>query len=162
MDKSQSMIDFLQSCPVIKLNPLFFNFGSKEDNAHQAIVKADDVNLQKPYIDGSVEKRYTFSVDSFKTVAYNPVIQGLTDENLDDFKDVQELLDWVTSQDDNRNYPDFGDKCFIDNMKVLTEKPEILGIDTSANPPLAVYRISIQIDYIDSSKVLWNESTSST
>ena len=116
MDKTQAMIAFLQTCPIIQNDPLFFNFGSIKDNAHQAIVRADDVSLQKPYIDGSVEKRYTFSVDSFKSVAYNPVVQGYSDENLDDFKEVQQILDWVNNQDDLRNYPDFGAACFIDSM----------------------------------------------
>lgn len=156
MDKSQAMIEFLQTCPTILANPLFFNFGDIKDNAYQAMTKADDIYLQKPYIDGSVQKRYTFSVDSFKSVAYNPVVQGLTDENLSDFKEVQDVLDWINAQDDTRNYPNFGNDCLIEKMQTLTTKPEILGVDNSANPPLAVYRISIQIDYIDYSKRLWN------
>jgi hypothetical protein len=41
-------------------------------------------------------------------------------------------------------------------METLTTKPDIVGVDTSSNPPMAVYRISIQIDYMDNSKKLWN------
>ena len=152
------MIDFLKTCPTIQNSALFFNFGSIKDNAHQAIIKADDTSLQKPYIDGSVLKRYTFSVDSFKSVAYNPVVQGRSDENLEDFAEVQKILDWVNEQDELRNYPDFGPKCLIDGMKTLTAKPEVLGVDTSLNPPMAVYRISIQIDYVDGTKAIWNDS----
>ena len=42
-------------------------------------------------------------------------------------------------------------------MATLTTKPELLGVDNEVNPPLAVYRISIQIDYIDTSKRIWNK-----
>ena len=156
MDKNQSMIDFLQTCDVIKRNPLFFNFGNIEENAHLANTKSDDVSLHKPFVDGSVAKRYTFSIDSFKSVANIPVVQGHSDENLSDLQEVQELLDWINEQDDLQQFPDFGSDCIVEKMTTLTTKPELVGVDSSMNPPMAVYRISIQIDYLDNSKKLWN------
>jgi hypothetical protein len=156
MDKNQSMIEFLQTCPTIKGNPLFFNFGTVEDNAHQANTKSDDVSLHRPYVDGSVAKRYTFSIDSFKTVAHNPVVQGYSDENITELEEVQKVLDWINTQDDLQIFPDFGSDCFVEKMTTLTTRPELVGVDTSSNPPMAIYRISIQIDYIDNSKKLWN------
>lgn len=139
----------------MKDNPLFFNFGNVEDNAHQAIVRSDDTALHKPYIDGSVLKRFTFNIDSFKSVAYNPVVQELPDENLEDFQEVQNVLDWINEQDKLRNYPQFDSDCVIESMETLTTKPDLVGVDTTLNPPMAVYRISIQIDYIDNSNRVW-------
>ena len=156
MDKNQSMIDFLQTCDAIKNNPLFFNFGNIEENAHLANTRSDDVSLHKPFVDGSVAKRYTFSIDSFKSVANIPVIQGHSDENLSDLQEVQEVLDWINEQDDLQKFPDFGSDCIVEKMTTLTTKPELVGVDSSMNPPMAVYRISIQIDYLDNSKKLWN------
>lgn len=156
MDKNQLMVEFLQTCPTIKDNPLFFNFGNVEDNAHQVTINSDDVALQKPYIDGSVKKRYTCSLDSFKSVACIPVVQGQSDENIEDFADVQELLDWVNEQGENFNFPDFGEDFDIEEMKTLTAKPDLIGVESSLNPPMAIYRIIIQIDYIDNTKRLWN------
>lgn len=155
MDKSQAVLNFLQTCPTIKENPLFFNFGNIQNNAHQAITRSDDVALHRPYIDGSVQKRFTFSVDSFKSVAYNPVVQGLSDENLEDFQDVQAILDWINAQDSLQNYPAFDSECIIEKMRTLTTKPDLVGVDTSVTPPMAVYRISIQIDYIDTTQCVW-------
>ena len=154
MSKNQAMLDFLQTCHIIKDNPLFFNFGKVENNAHQVNMRSDDVSLHRPYIDGTELKRYTFHLDSFKSVAYNPVIQGLPDENMDDLDDVQSLLDWINEQGELKNYPAFED-CIIDKMRSLSTKPELVGVDTTLNPPTAVYRISIQIDYLDTSKQLW-------
>lgn len=155
MDKSQAVLEFLQTCPVIQANPLFFNFGNVQDNAHQTITRSDDVVLHRPYVDGSVQRRFTFSIDSFKSVAYNPVVDGLTDENLEDFQDVQAILDWINDQDNVHNYPAFDSEFIIEKMETLTIKPDLVGVDTTMNPPMAVYRISIQIDYIDISQRLW-------
>jgi hypothetical protein len=156
MDKSQAVLQFLQTCPTVQTNPLFFNFGNVEDNAHQAIIRSDDVALHRPYIDGSVLRRFTFSIDSFKSVAYNPVVSDLSDENLEDFQDVQTILDWINTQNDLRNYPQFDSVYVIESMETLTTKPELVGVDTTLNPPMAVYRISIQIDYIDNTHRVWH------
>lgn len=155
MDKNQAMLAFLQTCPAIRDNLLFFNFGKVENGAHQANMNSDDVSMHKPFIDGTEQKRYTFHLDSFKSVAYNPVIQGLPDENLEDFNDVQNLLEWVNEQGDLKNYPAF-ENCIIDKMRSLSTKPVLVGVDTTLNPPMAVYRISIQIDYLDTTKQVWN------
>lgn len=156
MDKNQLMVEFLQTCPTIKDNPLFFNFGNVEDNAHQLTINSDDVAIQKPYIDGSVMKRYTCSVDSFKSVASIPILEGHTAENIEDFAEVQSLLDWINEQGENFNFPNFGEENTIEEMKTLTAKPQLLGVETGQSPPVAIYRISIQIDYIDNTKRLWN------
>lgn len=154
MTKHQVMLEFLQTCPKIRDNPLFFNFGKVESNAHQANMRSDDVSLHKKYIDGTELKRYTFHLDSFKSVAFNPVIQGLPDENMEDFEDVQSLIDWINEQDELNNYPAF-ENCIVDKMQSLSTKPELVGVDTTLSPPVAVYRISIQIDYLDTSKQVW-------
>lgn len=154
-EKSQAMLDFLQTCPAIQNNPLFFNFGNIENNSAQVITRSDDVSLQKPYIDGSVLKRYTFSIDTFKSVAYNPVVSSATDENLEDFTQAQEILNWIIAQNRVSNFPDFPSTCTIEEMKPLTTKPELVGVDTSKNPHMAIYRISVQIDYIDTSECIW-------
>lgn len=156
MDKNQAVIEFLQTCPIILSSPLFFNFGNIEDGAHQAITQSDDVALHRPYIDGSVLRRFTFRLDSFKSVAYNPVVQNYSDENMEDFIEVQNILDWINTQGDNNVFPNFGSECIIEKMQTLSTKPELVGVNTTSNPPVAVYRISIQIDYVDTTKRLWN------
>lgn len=156
MDKNQLLVEFLQTCPTIKDNPLFFNFGKVEDNAHQITINSDDIALQKPYIDGSVLKRYTCSIDSFKSVACVPILPGNTDENIEDFAAVQGLVDWINEQGENFNFPQFGELIEVEEMKTLTAKPQLIGVESSLNPPMAIYRIIIQIDYIDNTKRLWN------
>ena len=149
------MIEFLRNCPVIDKNPLYFNFGNIEDNSYQVITDSNDTSLSQPYIDGSILKRYTFYIDCFKTIAYNKVIKGYQDENLYDISEVQAILDWVNEQDRNKIYPDFGEDCLIDSMQSTTESPDLHSVEDTTTSPIAVYRISIQIDYIDNTEKLW-------
>ena len=155
IDKNKVMIEFLRNCPVIDKNPLYFNFGNIEDNSYQVITDSNDTSLSQPYIDGSILKRYTFYIDCFKTIAYNKVIKGYQDENLYDISEVQAILDWVNEQDKNKIYPDFGEDCLIDSMQSTTESPDVLSVEDTTTSPIAVYRISIQIDYIDNTEKLW-------
>lgn len=156
INKYQSMIDFLQECPAIKDNPLFFNFGKAEENANQINIEATDVSLHKTFIDGSELKRYTFNIDSCKSATYNPVLDGLSAENVEELGEVQDIIDWINAEGKAQNFPDFGDKCFVEEMKCLTEEPMLVGVDKDKNPPIAVYRVSIQVDYVDTTDVIWN------
>ena len=156
MDKNAAVTTFLQTYTPINNNPLFFNFGDIENDAYQVNVSYNDASLNKKYIDGSELRRYTIYIDSFKSVSTTPVITGYSAENLEDMQEVQDLLDWIIEQADNNNYPDFGEDCTIDSMTTLTTEPQLIGIDSTLNPPIAIYRITIRIDYIDYTKRLWS------
>ena len=156
VDKNQAVIDFLLTCPAIRDSYLYFNFTQAEDNNKQIITLANEKALHKQFIDGSVEKQYTFTIIDFKAVTPKPVVEGRVDENVDDMVQVQDIIDWVTEQSDNRNYPDFGEDNEVEDIRALTDNPNLNGIDSTMSPALAKYSISIQIDYLDTSKVIWN------
>lgn len=156
LNKNEAFLTFLQTCPTIQNNPMFFNFGTAEDSSTQVNIESNDVSLNHKHIDGSELKRYTCSVDSCKSITYLPVVGDLSAENVDDFKEVQDLLDWLNEQGERENFPDFGDKCMIESMKSVTEEPMFMGVNQDTEPPIAVYRVTIQIDYLDISKVIWN------
>lgn len=157
MDKNQAIIDFMITCPEVQNNPLFFNFiHGKEDNK-QIITLANEKILNRTYINGDILKQYTFTLIDFKSVTYNAIVKepGYPDDNVDDMASVQGIIDWVAEQNEIRNYPNFGSDCMIEEMRVLTDNPNLNGVDTNTSPPLAKYSMSIQIDYIDKSKRLW-------
>lgn len=159
VDKNQAVIDFLITCPQIKENPLFFNFiNAKEDNK-QIITVANDKAINRRYVDGSVLKRYTFTIIDFQSIAYRAIVkqEGYPDENVEDMFNVQSIMDWITEQNALRNYPNFGTDCVIEEMRTTTENPNLNGIDTSVSPVLAKYSIAIQIDYLDISQVVWGK-----
>lgn len=147
-------------CPQIQNNPTYFNFtdADAEDNSKSIIISTSDKAIDRNFIDGSVLKRFTFTIIDFKSVVYQalPKIPGLVNENVEDMMDVQSIMDWVTEQADNRIYPDFGEHCFIEEVRTTTNNPNLNGVDTHTKPNLAKYSISILIDYLDTSKCIWS------
>lgn len=158
-DKNQAIIDFLLNCPQIQNNPLFFNVINAKDNDKQIITQSNEKSLNRTFIDGSVMKRFTFTIIDFRSVIYQPLpkVEGYTSENVEEIIDVQGIMNWVNAQADEQNYPDFGNDCQIDSMRTTSENPSLNGVDTSVSPALAKYSMSIQIDYIDTSKAVWNK-----
>ena len=160
VDKNQAVINFLNSCQYIASNKVFFNAINAKDNNKEIVTIANEKTLNRRYIDGSVLKRYTFTIIDYKSVAYNALVASVgtteyKDENVQDMFDVQSIIDWITAQADLRNYPDFGSNAIIQDMQALTDNPNLNGIDSSVTPPLAKYSISIQIEYLDTSKCIW-------
>lgn len=157
MDKNQAIITYLSSCPVIAGNPLFFNFAKAEDNNKQLVAVATDKKVERPYIDGSVLKRFTFTLIDYRSVIYQAVVKeaGYPNENVEELLDVQSIIDWIDEQNADGNFPNFGEDCVIDEIKALTDTPRLSGVDSSASPALAKYSVSIQILYLDTSKRIW-------
>lgn len=157
IDKNQAVIDFLITCPYIRDNPLFFNFLNAKDDNKQLVVTGNEKSMNVKYIDGSEKKRFTFTIIDYKSIAYQAVVKqaGYVNENVQEVFETQALIDWIADQNDSHNYPNFGQDCIIEEMRTLTDNPNLNGVDTSVSPALAKYSISIQIDYVDTSKILW-------
>lgn len=156
IDKNQAIIDFLLQCPQIAESPLYFNFVNAKADNKEIITQGNERTLHRPYIDGSVLKRYTFTVIDFKAMTDMaiPRVDGYINENVDELWDTQGIIDWVDEQAENKSFPDFGEDCIIDRMTVLTDSPNLNGVDTRLTPALAKYSISIQIEYLDISKAI--------
>lgn len=157
MDKNEAVISYLLQCPKILNSQLYFNLISAKDNHTQIITSANDKSLNRRYIDGSVLRKYSFTIVEFKSSAYNPIVKelGYSDENIEDMYDVQGLVDWIEEQDELHNYPDFGEDCVVESIKTTTDNPVLDGIDASAQPPLAQYSLTIEIEYLDKTKTIW-------
>lgn len=157
VNKHQAVINYIITCPTILNSPLYFNFINAKDNTNQVFTESTDTYTNRNYVDGSVEKLYTFTILTFKSAADVAVVKmvGYENENLSDMSDVQNLIEWIKEQNEARNFPDFGEDCIIDSIETTTEEPKFEGIDEQISPPLAVYSTSIQIKYIDISKRLW-------
>lgn len=164
IDKNQAMIDYLIQCEDIRNSPLYFNLVNAKNNTLQILTIADDKSLNKKYIDGSVLKKITFNLIAFKSISDLAIVKSFgtsgsnefSNENVDDIADVQKLIDWIAEKEDAHVYPDFGSTCEIQKIETTTETPNFNGVDTSVTPPLAMYTIQIAVEYIDTSKVLWN------
>ena len=157
IDKNQAIIDFLLQCPDIANSELYFNFINAEDDNKQIITESNDKFSNRSYIDGSVLKQYTFTLIDFKSITDSALvlIQNYPNENVVDISDVQILINWINEQNKLQNFPDFGEDCEVQSIETTSENPNFEGINTEVTPTLAMYSISIKIEYIDNSEKLW-------
>ena len=157
VDKNQAVIEFLLQCPQIAENRVFFNYINGKDNDKQIVTVSNDKSVNRAYINGAVMKRYTFTLIDFRSMTDQALVKtpGFPNENVEEMFDVQEILDWVEAQAEERNFPDFGEDCEIDSMQTSSDTPNLNGVDSSIKPALAKYSMSIFIDYIDKTKQIW-------
>lgn len=157
VDKNKAILNFIATYSGIETSPIFVNFINAKDDDIQFLTDSNDTNLNKTFIDGSVMKRYTFSLVVTRSITDLAIAKDIMlNENIDDLADIQAFMDWINEQGDNHNYPDFGEKCIIEEMYTTSENPSIDGINTEVSPALALYSMEIRIDYIDYTKVIWS------
>lgn len=157
IDKNKAIIEYLLQCNSIKDSPLYFNFINARDEDKQIITLTNDVEMSRPFIDGSVMRQYLFTLLDFKSVSDNPLVTGVgySNENVEEMADVQALIDWVKEQNDLHNYPDFGSDCIVEQIEPTSDNPKLEGVNTDVAPMLAMYSVTIRVRYLDNSKVLW-------
>ena len=157
VDKNQAVIDYICQCNTIKNSPLYFNFINVEDDTNQFVTQSSERYASKRYVDGSVLKIYSFTIIAYKSTADIAVVKasGYPNENIADMSDMQALIDWIVEQNELNNYPNFGEDCLIDEISTTTENPNFDGVNDEVSPPLAIYSITIEITYLDTSKKIW-------
>lgn len=156
-DKNKAVIEYLLTCQDIQNSPLYFNFINANDNDKQIITSSNEVYVDRPYIDGGALKRYTFTLLDFKSISEEAVVKvdGYPNENVEEMADVQSLIDWINEQNDLKHFPDFGENCIVERIRTTTDNPVLEGINAELTPPLAMYSMSIEIEYLDNSRVIW-------
>ena len=157
IDKNKATLDFIATYTGMSTSPIFVNFMNAKDDDVQFLTESNDKALNQTFIDGSVMKRYTFSLIITKSVTDMPIAKDImTNENIEDIADLQNFMDWVNAQGENHIFPNFGEDCVIEEMHTTSENPDLTGINTEVSPALALYSMEIRIDYIDYSKVIWS------
>lgn len=136
--KAEAIRDYLNRYPQL-YTWLYFNTVVESPDNTSMLTDSDNV-LQK-YIDGSKDREYLFSVAMVKE--YDT---GTSDINMQALNETQSFIEWVQSNNENNVFPDFGEKCGIDEVEVLTEVPN-LAIDPEKN--VARYLISMRIPYTE-------------
>ncbi len=157
VDKTNAIIEYLLTCPSIEKSPLYFNFVNASDEDKQFVTSSNEKILHKPFIDGSVQKRFTFTIIDYRSIAYQevPRLMISSNENVEEYLDVQAIIDWITEQNELKNFPDFGADCLIDEIRTTSDNPNLNGVDTNVKPSLAKYSVSIQVDYLDNTKRIY-------
>ena len=158
VDKNQAIIDYFLTCEPIMNSTLYFNFANIKDATKQFITQSNDININRSFVDGTIQKRYSITIISFMSISNNPIIKvsGYSNENISDMVEVQTLIDWIATQNDEKHFPDFGENIVVEEIRTTTSNPRLDSIDASSVPAIARYSFTVQVDYIDYSHKIWN------
>ena len=147
----EAMLGYLKQCPAM-LGVINFQAADGQSDTIQVLTEAADAQNDRRFIDGSVEKRFDFTVAFYKPVTHAAYVldRGSANINLEGLLDVQALIDWLDEQNAAQNYPDFGGKMRIDSVKSLNNEPVLAWIDSAHySPPMAKYTVTVRVEYVD-------------
>ena len=120
MDKNKAVYDWIKTCPVFER--LYFNFGTNKEKTSTFIPIPAEI-ITKTDIFGNETKSYDFAVTTFGTVD-DITFEGA--ENITAMNFLQTFTEWIEEQSQNKNFPNFGDKCFIEKITVNQNIPASL------------------------------------
>lgn len=157
-DKNQALINYLITCPGIFKKPLYFNLAEPSDGIAQFITMSNDRAIDTAYIDGSINKLYSMTIICFVSITNKPIIkmEGVDNENIIDYSEIQTLVEWITEQNLKNSFPDFGNDCVVERIYTSSEQPRLDMIDNSVKPALAKYSFTVNVRYIDNTETIWN------
>lgn len=133
-DRNKAMREYLNQYP--PLANLFFQFGDGKNGSTGFSATSNDY-IANEYIDGSRDKWYDFSIIRFapaNTYINDPVNYG----SLFDFEAIS---DWIRTQDELGNYPDFGDNCCIIGISVVPNSTIVAGRDYAGMKVMMTCRV---------------------
>lgn len=136
--KEQAIKDYINKYPQL-YSWLYFNVVLESPGNTSLLTDSD--NILAEYIDGSKEREYLFSVAMVKN--YDA---GTSDINMLAMQETQNFIAWVQNNNSEKILPDFGEKCMVDDVEVITEVPT-LAVDTEKN--MARYLISMRVPYTE-------------
>ena len=88
---------------------------------------------------GNKTKAYTFAITVFKSLSAD-----VAEENKENLKAVQEFMDWIDEQENEKNYPHF-ENAIVRKIENLQNAPQMSGYDEKNN--LAKYMFQCKVTY---------------
>ena len=88
-----------------------------------------------------MKKELAFAIDMITSYDNS----GTSDVNMEALDEVQNFSEWIDSQSIDSG-PDFGEKCTIEKIEVLTNAPTLL-VDTTNQ--LSKYQFQVKITYTE-------------
>lgn len=141
MNKFQSVLDFVQTCPLVGRD-MYFNFVDETDS-NTSLLTEGYGSLVKTYVDGEALKKFQCVIRQSKPLSR----YSNTGENAEQMHFVQEFMNWINRQGKQGNYPDFGAKCTVQDIRTPegVEYPMLTGVYEGT----ALYSFPFEIVYTE-------------
>ena len=113
MNKYQAVMDFIKNCPLVG-EDMYFNFIDETNNdGNTSLISIPYGQAVRKYTDGACIYKIQFEIRQLKPLTK----YSNTTANTEQMQKVQDFLDWINEQGKQENYPDFGEKCTVQEMK---------------------------------------------
>ena len=119
-------------------NYLYFESADAYPNVRVLVPDYGDY-VNRTDIVGNKYKSY-----SFVFIGYEQIDPGTSDNNIDNLSAFDSFNDWLEEQKENKNFPDFGEKCSEYDIIILQN---MANIGTISEDGLAKYMLGVRIDY---------------
>ena len=136
--KTEAVVRWLKTCGLTKKYLKLNAVDMKADERAMNVVYNDE--RIREFIDGTVERRYTFSL-----VMVADWSDGFDSTNAEAMEFGEEWLDWVARQFKAGNVPDFGKSCIIRAIEPLQNVPALAAAYQDVQ--LARYQFQAAITY---------------
>ena len=154
MNKQTIITQWLKQCPI--LQDLWNISAYEQDGAN--VIMPSGTSYRRSITDErfNVLGEYEANIvplpsvyEEYQINCYRTIAENNNDFNTLNFEDVDNVIDWITQQDDIGNFPQF------ENAKVIAVEcfpfiPQIRGIDPDTN--LICYYITLRITYVNTAK----------
>ena len=143
MNKIQAVMDLISTCPLVGYDA-YFNFVDETHTDNNTSLMTDGYGqLVKKYVDGDKLKKFQCFIRQIKPLSR----YSNTSENIEQMQVVQEFLDWINEQGRQKNFPDFGERCEVQEMSTPdgVDYPMLAGVYEGT----ALYSFPFEITYIE-------------
>lgn len=143
MTKPQAIMDLISTCPLVGYDA-YFNFVDETRNDSNTSLLTDGYgHLVKKYVDGDKLKKFQCVIRQVKPLSR----YANTSENIEQMDYVQQFLDWINEQGRLNNFPDFGEKCEVQQMSTPdgVDYPMLAGVYEGT----ALYSFPFEVTYIE-------------
>ena len=154
MSKQTTITQWLKQCPI--LNELWNISAYEQDGANVIIPTGTSYrrNLTNEHIDvcGGYEADIVpmpSVYEEYQINCYRTIAENNNDFNTLNFEDVENVIEWITEQDESGNFPQIKDRNVI-AVECFPFIPQIRGIDPDTK--LICYYITLRITYVNSAK----------
>ena len=124
--------------PFLGDNYLYFESADAYPNIRMIVPEYGDY-LIKTDVCGFKYKTYTFVF-----IGYENIDNGTSDVNTDNMDLMDKFTEWIETQQEELNFPDFGEKCSDYEIKPLQN---MANLATITDEGLAKYMLAVKINY---------------
>ena len=145
MDYITPFLEWILNCDFFASNKIFLNQAQAEDQNLQIVTNQIYHNEMRFYADGGVLKRIRYTINCYLAINDNQLVKTSIEnnENIDSLNALNEIVAYIKEQENEQNYPDFGENAEVQTIYPEYESPSTPMIDNDSEPALALYTIPV-------------------